>query len=50
VLFNSSDDEELLGLSHRVLVFFEGRIVATLAGEERTRDRLVAASLQVAPT
>jgi ribose transport system ATP-binding protein len=50
VLFNSSDDEELLGLSHRVFVFFEGRIVTTLAGEERTRDRLVAASLQVAPT
>jgi ribose transport system ATP-binding protein len=48
VLFNSSDDEELLGLSHRVLVFFEGRIVAELEGDELTHDRLVTASLQVA--
>ena len=30
VILNSSDDEELLALSHRVLVFFEGRIVDEL--------------------
>lgn len=48
VLLNSSEDDELLTLSHRVLVFFEGRIKAELAGAARTRDRLVAASLQVA--
>jgi ribose transport system ATP-binding protein len=48
VILNSSDDEELLGLSHRILVFFEGRVVDELAGEDRTRDRLVATSMQVA--
>jgi ribose transport system ATP-binding protein len=48
VLLNSSDDEELLGLSHRVLVFFEGRVIEELGPEERTHDRLVAASMQVA--
>jgi ribose transport system ATP-binding protein len=50
VLFNSSDDEELLGLSHRVLVLYEGRIVRELADEELTHDQLVSASLQVVPT
>jgi ribose transport system ATP-binding protein len=48
VLLNSSDDEELLGLSHRVLIFFEGRIVDELAAQDLTHDRLVSASLQVA--
>lgn len=48
VLLNSSDDEELLALSHRILVFFEGRIVTELGPEERTHDRLVSASMQVA--
>lgn len=47
VLLNSSDDDELLTLSHRVLVFFEGRIVSVLAGDDLTRERLVADSLQV---
>jgi ribose transport system ATP-binding protein len=47
VVLNSSDDDELLGLSDRVLVFFEGRVVSELAGEHLTRDRLVADSLQV---
>jgi ribose transport system ATP-binding protein len=50
VLLNSSDDEELLGLSHRVLVMFEGRIVEELAGDDLTHDRLVSASLQVVPS
>ncbi len=48
VLLNSSDDDELLGLSHRILVFFEGRIVAELTGDGLTAERLVAAALQVA--
>ncbi len=47
VLFNSSDDDELLGLSHRIVVFFEGRVVEEIAPQELTRERLVAASLQV---
>lgn len=48
VLLNSSDDDELLALSDRVLVFFEGRVVSVLAGNDLTRERLVADSLQVA--
>ena len=47
VVLNSSDDEELLALSHRILVFFEGRVVDELGPDERTHDRLVAASMQV---
>lgn len=47
VLFNSSDDDELLALSDRILVFFEGRVVAELAAGDRTKEQLVAASLQV---
>lgn len=48
VILNSSDDEELLAFSDRVLVFYEGRVVSELQADERTHDRLVAASLQVA--
>jgi ribose transport system ATP-binding protein len=48
VLLNSSDDEELLALSHRILVFFEGRVIDELGADDRTHDRLVAASMQVA--
>lgn len=47
ILLNSSDDDELLSLSERVLVFFEGRVVAELGAGELTREQLVAASLQV---
>ncbi|MFA9431402.1 sugar ABC transporter ATP-binding protein [Egicoccus sp. AB-alg2] len=47
VILNSSDDEELLGLSHRVLVFYEGQVVDELQREDLSRDRLVASSLQV---
>ena len=50
VLLNSSDDDELLALSHRVLVFFEGRVVSELAGGDLTRERLIADSLQVEAT
>jgi ribose transport system ATP-binding protein len=48
VILNSSDDEELLGVSHRVLVLFEGRVVAELAGANLTHEQLVSASLHVA--
>lgn len=47
VLLNSSDDEELLALSDRVLVLFEGRVVAELARDELTPERLVTASMHV---
>ena len=45
ILFYSSDDEELLGLCDRVLVLQDGRVTATLAGDELTRPNLVAASM-----
>jgi ABC-type sugar transport system ATPase subunit len=44
-LYSSSDNEELLQISDRIYVFYEGRISACLSGEERTEERLVAAML-----
>lgn len=44
-LFYSSDDDELLQLCHRVLVFQDGRVTAELSGAELTRAALVAASM-----
>jgi ribose transport system ATP-binding protein len=40
ILLHSSDDEELLGVADRVLVFNAGRIVAELSGDERTQSAL----------
>ncbi len=37
ILLHSSDDEELLAVADRVLVFNGGRIVAELSGEQRNR-------------
>ena len=45
VVLYSSDDDELLGLSDRILVFHDGRITAELAGEQLQRTALVAASM-----
>ena len=45
ILFYSSDDEELLGLCDRVLVLQDGRVTASLEGENLTRSSLVAASM-----
>jgi ribose transport system ATP-binding protein len=45
ILFYSSDDDELLGLCDRVLVFHDGRLEAQLRGAEVTRENLVAASM-----
>jgi ribose transport system ATP-binding protein len=44
ILLHSSDDEELLGISDRVLVFNGGRVVAELTGEERNRQALYQAA------
>jgi ABC-type sugar transport system ATPase subunit len=44
-LYSSSDNEELLEISDRIYVFYEGRISACLSGEDRTEERLVAAML-----
>jgi ribose transport system ATP-binding protein len=45
ILFYSSDDDELLGLCDRVLVFHDGVMNAELRGETVTRANLVAASM-----
>jgi len=44
VLLISSEIEEILGLSHRVLVMRAGRIVAELAGEQMTETAILNAS------
>jgi ribose transport system ATP-binding protein len=44
ILLYSSDDEELLAVSDRVLVFDAGRIVAELVGEQRTQLALYRAA------
>jgi ribose transport system ATP-binding protein len=45
ILFYSSDDDELLGLCDRILVFHDGMVSAELEGEKVTRENLVAASM-----
>lgn len=47
VVLSSSDDRELVEVCDRVLVMFEGRIVAELSGPELTEDGLMANALQV---
>jgi ribose transport system ATP-binding protein len=47
IIFYSSDDEELIGLCDRVLVMFEGKIRAELAGPTLTKANLVSASMGV---
>ena len=44
-LYSSSDNEELLEISDRIYVFYEGRISACLTGKDMTEERLVAAML-----
>lgn len=44
IILHSSDDEELLAVADRVLVFNGGRIVAELRGEQRTRFALYQAA------
>lgn len=45
VIIVSSDNDELLTISDRIYVFFEGRIHAVLEGENKTEERLVSAML-----
>ncbi|MCC6613777.1 MAG: sugar ABC transporter ATP-binding protein [Anaerolineae bacterium] len=45
ILFYSSDDDELLGLCDRVLVFHDGQLSAELQGDQVNRTNLVAASM-----
>ena len=44
IVLHSSDDEELLAIADRVLVFNGGRVVAELSGNERTRFALYQAA------
>jgi ribose transport system ATP-binding protein len=45
VILYSSDDEELLGLCHRVLVLQDGHITAELQADTLTKEHLVSASM-----
>ncbi|MEM1483507.1 sugar ABC transporter ATP-binding protein [Oscillospiraceae bacterium PP1C4] len=45
VIYVSSDNEELLEISDRIYVFYEGKISAQLVGGDRTEEKLVAAML-----
>ena len=45
VVISASDSEELLEVSDRVYVFYEGRVSAMLAGASKTPERLVAAMM-----
>ena len=45
ILFYSSDDEELIGLCHRVLVLHDGLVKTELSGDSLTHENLIFASL-----
>jgi simple sugar transport system ATP-binding protein/ribose transport system ATP-binding protein len=49
VMVISSELEEILGLSHRVLVMRRGRIVADLEGEAMTEGAILAAAFADEP-
>jgi ABC-type sugar transport system ATPase subunit len=48
VLLVSSEIEEVLGLSHRVLVLRGGRLVASYSGDEATKEQVMNAAFQTA--
>jgi len=45
IIISSSDDQELLDISDRIYVFYEGSISDELSGDNKTADRLVAAMM-----
>lgn len=45
VIISSSDNSELLEVADRIYIFYEGRVSAMLAGENRTEEKLVAAMM-----
>ncbi len=49
ILLISSEIEELLGLSHRVLVMRAGRVVAELQGDTMTESAVLQAAFGAAP-
>lgn len=48
VILYASDNEELIEYCDRVLIMYEGQIVASLEGDEISEDRIIAASMRVA--
>lgn len=47
VIVSSSDNDELMDLSDRIYVFYEGKVAAMLSGAEKTQERLVAEMMGV---
>lgn len=45
IIFNSSEDRELVALADRVVVLYEGRVTTELAGDDVSVDSLVAAAV-----
>ena len=47
IIISASDTEELLNISDRIYVFYEGKVAAELAGETKTAEHLVSAMMGV---
>ena len=45
VIISASDTNELLAISDRIYVFYEGRIAAMLSGDKKTPENLVSAMM-----
>jgi ABC-type sugar transport system ATPase subunit len=45
VIMSSSDNDELLELTSRIYVFYEGRIHGVLSGNDKTEEKLVSAMM-----
>jgi ABC-type sugar transport system ATPase subunit len=45
IVYVSSDNDELFEIADRIYVFYEGSISAMLAGENKTKEKLVSAML-----
>jgi ribose transport system ATP-binding protein len=50
ILFYSTDYDELIGCCNRVLVFYGGRVVRSLSGEDLNERNLVTAALNLPPS
>lgn len=50
VIISASDTEELLEISDRIYVFYEGKVAAELSGEHKTAEHLVSAMMGVQET
>jgi ABC-type sugar transport system ATPase subunit len=45
VIISSSDNDELLDISERIYVFYEGKIHGVLAGGDKTEEKLISAMM-----